>query len=74
VEVVDVCDIRLERGGYRFSLAADTKLPFEDASFDVVLSNHVIEHVRDDAAHISEIRRVLRDGGVGYLAVPIAGG
>src|SRR3546814_9833619 len=48
-------------------------LPFADDSFDVVLSNHVIEHVGEQPeqlAHLSELRRVLTPGGIGYLAVP----
>lgn len=73
VSAVDVVDNRVEKGRYDFSVVDDTVLPFPDASFDVVLSNHVIEHVGDDAAqqrHLDEIRRVLRPGGVGYLAMP----
>jgi SAM-dependent methyltransferase len=47
-------------------------LPFPDADFDVVIANHVLEHVPDDAAALAEIRRVLRPGGWAMLAVPIA--
>jgi len=42
-------------------------LPFPDASFDVVFSNEVIEHVQDDQAAIDEAFRVLAPGG--YLVV-----
>src|SRR3546814_5510744 len=48
-------------------------LPFADDSFDVVLSNHGIEHVGEQPvqlAHLAELRRVLTPGGIGYLAVP----
>jgi|GEM_PF-1765961 len=45
VTAVDVVDQRLIREGYDFRLVHDTTLPFADARFDVVLSNHVIEHV-----------------------------
>ena len=73
VTAVDVVDQRLIRDGYEFRLVHDTRLPFADASFDVVLSNHVIEHVGDrgaQLAHLLELRRVLAPAGVGYLAVP----
>jgi ubiquinone/menaquinone biosynthesis C-methylase UbiE len=73
VDAVDVHDNRLVSEGYRFMLVSDTSLPFPDQSFDVVLTNHVIEHVGDAAAqlsHLKELRRVLKPDGVGYLAVP----
>jgi arsenite methyltransferase len=38
-------------------------LPFDDASFDVVLSNGVIDLIPDKDAVFSEITRVLRSGG-----------
>ena len=45
-------------------------LTFPDASFDVVITSDVLEHVRlDDRAH-SEIRRVLKPGGVHLFTVP----
>jgi SAM-dependent methyltransferase len=73
VEAVDVVDNRLVTEGYRYSAVTDVRLPFPDDSFDVVLSNHVIEHVGDEhqqRAHLAELKRVLRPDGVGYLAVP----
>lgn len=73
VEAVDVCDNRVQRDAYGFQLVHDTQLPFAAAAFDVVISNHVIEHVGDRAAqhrHLAEIRRVLKPTGTGYLAVP----
>ena len=39
-------------------------LPFEDESFDVVLSCGVLEHVEDESSSLLEIRRILRPGGL----------
>jgi SAM-dependent methyltransferase len=73
VDAVDINDNRLISEGYRYHQVVGTQLPFGDESFDIVLTNHVIEHVGDKAAqlaHLAELRRVLRPGGMGYLAVP----
>lgn len=48
----------------------DTALPFQDKSFDVVLSFQVIEHVTDHHAYLAEAARVLRGGGVLVLITP----
>jgi ubiquinone/menaquinone biosynthesis C-methylase UbiE len=42
-------------------------LPFEDDSFDTVLSCGVLEHVEDPDASLDEIRRVLRPSGTFYV-------
>ncbi|HRP71893.1 MAG TPA: methyltransferase domain-containing protein [Luteimonas sp.] len=73
VDAVDVVDSRQSKDGYRFTPVEGAALPFADGAFDIVISNHVIEHVGDDdeqARHLSELHRVLRFGGVGYLAAP----
>jgi SAM-dependent methyltransferase len=46
------------------------QIPFEAGTFDVVLCNHVLEHVDDDLKAIGEIGRVLRKGGYAILQVP----
>lgn len=46
------------------------EMPFEDGRFDVVLCNHVLEHVRDDIKAMSEIRRVLKPGGFAIMQIP----
>jgi SAM-dependent methyltransferase len=48
------------------------RLPFDDASFDTVLSNQVGEHVPDPGAFFAELARVLRPGGRLILTVPFS--
>ncbi len=46
-------------------------IPFDEASFDMVFCNHVLEHVNDDHQVMSEIYRVLKPGGLGILQIPL---
>ncbi len=51
-------------------LAADGEsLPFADHSVDVVVFNHIYEHVVDADAVMSEVRRVLKPTGLAYLGL-----
>jgi len=45
-------------------------LPFDDASFDVVFCNHVLEHISDDTKAMQELYRVLKPGGMGVFQIP----
>lgn len=47
-------------------------MQFPDASFDMVIANHVLEHVDDDGRAVAEIRRVLKPGGHAVLQTPFS--
>lgn len=46
-------------------------IPFDDNSFDVIMANHLLEHVDDDARVMREFYRVMKPGGWGIFQVPI---
>jgi SAM-dependent methyltransferase len=47
-------------------------IPYPDATFDVVICNHMLEHVDHPAVALSEVRRVLRNGGRFICQTPFA--
>jgi SAM-dependent methyltransferase len=66
--MLHTCDIN-EGPGVDF--AADVSdLPFEDETYDIVLSTQVLEHVKDPAKVVQEMARVLKPGGHLFLTTP----
>lgn len=47
-------------------------IPEEDRAFDLVIANHVLEHVPDDMRALSEIVRVMKVGGTAVLQTPFS--
>ncbi|MEL6917070.1 MAG: methyltransferase domain-containing protein [Bacteroidota bacterium] len=45
-------------------------LPFKDNSFDVILCNHVLEHIPDDTKAMQEMYRILKPKGWGIFQIP----
>jgi len=46
-------------------------LPFEDNSYDLILCNHVLEHIPNDRKALTELYRVLKKGGTLIAQVPL---
>jgi SAM-dependent methyltransferase len=73
-EGVDVSEDALafcrERGLDKVRLGAGEELPYDDGTFDLVTAFDVVEHMDDDLAGLTEMRRVLRPGGRVLLFVP----
>ena len=47
-----------------------TRMDLPGGSFDLILCSHVLEHVPDDRAAMSELRRVLADDGLALVLTP----
>lgn len=47
------------------------QIPLEENYFDVVICNHILEHVESDAQALSELYRILRPGGWGVVLSPV---
>lgn len=69
------CDLFPEHYNYSDTtivIKADlTDIPFDTNSFDIILCNHVLEHIPDDIKAMSELKRVLKINGWGIFQVPI---
>lgn len=48
------------------------ELPFEDHHFDLVICNHVLEHIPEDIKAMKELQRVIKPEGKAILQVPIS--
>jgi len=48
-----------------------TRLPMVDGTYDVVIANHVLEHIDDDRLAMRELFRVARPGGIALLTAPV---
>jgi SAM-dependent methyltransferase len=59
-----------ERANLRFEEASCTKLPFEDAAFDLVAAFEVIEHLENWRGFLQEVRRVLAPSGQLIVSTP----
>jgi SAM-dependent methyltransferase len=67
--MVEAGEIPVQR--YVAAMQGDaTRLPFDDGSFDRVITSEVLEHIQDDVAAIGELVRVLRPGGTFACTVP----
>ena len=66
----DALEFCKQRGLTNVRLGAVEKLPYDDASFDLVTALDVVEHIDDDVAGLREMRRVLKPSGRILLFVP----
>ncbi len=48
-----------------------TSTNFKDESFDLIICNHVLEHIEDDKLALNEIYRILKYNGISILQVPM---
>ncbi|WP_271252885.1 class I SAM-dependent methyltransferase [Pseudanabaena sp. Chao 1811] len=62
-------DLYLERVMVKMDI---TNMAWEEATFDAIICNHILEHIIDDHLAMSELYRVLKPNGWAILQVPIS--
>ena len=61
-------DIEIGRARHRIDM---TDIPFQDNTFDYIIANHVLEHIREEEKALQELKRVLKKSGKLILSFPI---
>jgi len=61
-------DLNSPRAKYQIDM---TQIPYRDNFFDIIISSHVLEHIPNDMAAMSELYRVLKPNGYSIHQVPI---
>lgn len=69
-EAVEQARKTFNAAGMNFQRYDGRHIPFDDSSFDIVLSSHVLEHVDDPNGYLSDIKRVTRPGGKVIVVTP----
>ncbi len=69
-ETIEHASAKNKQQNVKFKVADGTNLPFNDESFDLVVSLQVIEHIEDDHKYLQEIKRVLKPKGLFFCSTP----
>lgn len=71
VDAIDIQENRYsEESVWPITIYNGKNIPFEDGTFDIVFSSNVLEHISTLEEFQSEIRRVLKQGGVAIHILP----
>jgi SAM-dependent methyltransferase len=69
-ELYELAQLRLAGTGIEYLLTDGNTVPLPEATFDVIFSVHVIEHVVSPLVYLAEMARLLRPNGVALLSCP----
>ncbi len=72
---LDYNQLRIERSHAsqvqaKITTASIINAPFKDSTFEIILCNHVLEHIPDDSIALASLKRMLKDDGIIILGVP----
>ena len=65
-----ICGEYYEHNGHRIMHQDCTKLSFNDNTFDLIISQHIFEHIFDTKTALSESLRVLKNNGSCVISIP----
>jgi len=72
---IDISEMAIKKSrkkyrGFSYCISDATQLPFRGNSFDCIVCSEVIEHIEDNEKLFSEVRRILRNGGIFIVTTP----
>ena len=70
IDMINFANRNHKRKNVKYMLAKDNPLPFDNSSFDFVLSMGTLEYVKNQKNHIEESIRVLKKNGILLLTTP----
>jgi len=69
-EAIKYANRRFQHAKLTYRTADALNMPFDDGSFDGVVSLETLEHLKTPDRFLSEVKRVLRPGGIFIVSVP----
>ncbi|MEI6807232.1 MAG: methyltransferase domain-containing protein [bacterium] len=73
---LDISEFAVEtcrKRGFKAEKGSIDQMPFADATFQMVVMKHVLEHTPEPGTVLREVRRILRPGGAVFISTPQAG-
>lgn len=74
VDIAPLAILESKEFGFKhvsFKLLTKNKLPFKDASFDLIVTTEVLEHVPDLTKTVEELKRITKTGSYILVSVPV---
>ncbi len=69
-EAIEYAKKNWQLNNIEFAVGSGTEIPFPGGQFDIVVAYEVFEHICDWQKFLSEIKRVLKPGGLVYISTP----
>jgi len=69
-KAIELCKVQFKNENLNYELLNGTKLPFENDSFNIVVSFETIEHTKEYKSMVAEFKRILMPGGLLFISTP----
>ncbi|GEM_PF-1550314 len=70
LEAIQLAREKYKRNNLSFVVSDAMSTPFQDHSFDIIISFETIEHIKNDIVFLKEVKRILKPEGLLFLSCP----